>query len=103
MVVSSFAATLLQASFALSYVSSIYIHPSGRLRFATPGAKAGTQQTRSRDDPSVIRTRLIAVSLSTLVSCFGVLFTAWSEDPHTRGVGISFNIISVEEFTYLSL
>lgn len=72
---------LLQAAFAVSYVSSIYVHPNGRLRFqhqkdATSGREV---KTRSRNDPLVIRTRLIAVSVATLISCLIVGFAVWSE------------------------
>lgn len=71
---------LLQAALAIGYVSSIYVHPSGRLRFKhQQKSGAAKEQTRSRNDPLVIRTRLLAVSVATLLSCLIVGFTLWRD------------------------
>ncbi|KAF8323006.1 uncharacterized protein EI90DRAFT_3282145 [Cantharellus anzutake] len=71
---------LLQAFFATSYVSSIYVHPDGRLKFEiTPRGKKSP--TRTRNDPLVIRTRLTAVVLATIVSCVVVITTVFATLP----------------------
>jgi hypothetical protein len=73
---------LLQALFAISYVSSIYLHPNGRLHFK-PTSDGRIAASRSRNDPVVIKTRLIAVTLATLASCTIVFLVIWkdSNDP----------------------
>jgi prenyl protein peptidase len=52
----------LSLFFAISYVGSVYILPAARLSLGTAGA-------RRRDDPGVIRARILAVSCSTILSC----------------------------------
>jgi prenyl protein peptidase len=67
-------AHLLSAFFAVSYVGSIYVLPGGRLGL-------GAANARRRDDPSVMRTRMLAVSVSTALSCVVVGFVASMSDP----------------------
>lgn len=64
------------AFFTLSYVGSLYLSKSARLAFKT-GVKADTRpgeerakenDERWRNDPDVIRARLVAASLSTALS-----------------------------------
>ncbi|KAF9507444.1 hypothetical protein BS47DRAFT_1373896 [Hydnum rufescens UP504] len=76
---------LLQALFAISYVSSIYLHPNGRLHFK-PTSDGRIAASRSRNDPVVIKTRLIAVTLATLASCTIVFLVIWrdSNDPNNN-------------------
>lgn len=73
-------AQLLQAALAITYVSSIYVHPNGRLRFMHHTKLNGAAvRLRSRNDPMVIRTRLVAVSIATVLSCFAVGAAVWRE------------------------
>lgn len=72
---------LIQAAFAILYVSSIYAHPSGRLRFTDsrkPGDARPPAPARSRNDPVVIRTRLAAVSVATALCCSAVAAALWN-------------------------
>ncbi|KAF8323097.1 hypothetical protein DL93DRAFT_2190181 [Clavulina sp. PMI_390] len=69
---------LLQAFLAVGYVSSIYVHPNGRLRFQHQTSRGDTK-IRSRNDPSVIRTRLIAVCVATALSCLIVGYAVWND------------------------
>jgi len=78
---STWTAVGLGASFAFSYVASLYMFKAGRLVFTAravevgPGAeRARLQNERWRSDPSVIQARLASVSLSTLASCATVAF-----------------------------
>jgi prenyl protein peptidase len=66
-------AWLLSAFFAVSYVASVYALPGARLVYKTQqvetgpdAARARAQNELSRNDPSVIKSRLIGVSLATL-------------------------------------
>ena len=64
------------AFFAFSYVGSLYLSKNARLKFkreTSPGAKDGEEREKElgerwRNDPDVIRARLIAAILSTVVS-----------------------------------
>lgn len=58
---------LASGFFAGSYVGSIYVLQNARL----------AQMTKSRDDPSVIKARLTAVSASTVGSLLGVGVIVW--------------------------
>ncbi|KAF6749405.1 hypothetical protein DFP72DRAFT_970461 [Ephemerocybe angulata] len=73
-------AHILALSFAAIYVGSLYVSNHTRLSFATDvdgkGVSAGVLQERERkanerwrDDPDVIRARLIAVSMASLTCC----------------------------------
>ncbi|KAI0783729.1 hypothetical protein C8Q75DRAFT_781697 [Abortiporus biennis] len=74
---SSLSAHLLAASFAISYVGSLYLSKHSRLRFSSTAVAHNQNDVprqkydgeRWRDDPDVIRARLTAVTLSTLLSC----------------------------------
>jgi prenyl protein peptidase len=71
-------AHFLTVSFAFSYVGSLYVSKHARLRFAatTPGADGGERAKKTdeqwRDDPRVIKARLVAVTISTVLSCICV-------------------------------
>jgi len=79
------AAHAFAAFFALSYVGSIYASKNARLSFKRARvipARGGMERVRDpedrwRNDPDVIRARLFAVTLSTLVSCAAVLVLVW--------------------------
>lgn len=68
-------ATWLATYFACSYVGSIYVSKNSRLSFSKssttpPGVEQPKQSNeRGRDDPDVIRARLLAVSIATISSC----------------------------------
>lgn len=66
---SLFHAHILAGIFAVSYVGSLYVSQNTRITYSTrtPGEQA-RERERRRDDPDVIRARLAAVSLSTVVS-----------------------------------
>ncbi|KAH7097561.1 hypothetical protein BKA62DRAFT_643212 [Auriculariales sp. MPI-PUGE-AT-0066] len=71
---------------ATSYVGSLYLFKSTRLVFAAPdpNASQGEQERQRqegeqwRNDPKVIRARLTAVTLSTLLSCAIVGGLVWN-------------------------
>lgn len=72
-------ATLLALFFVSSYVGSLYISKNARLSFVSKSVKLPDGQIRRkqdkerwRDDSDVIRARLTAVALSTVLSCFVV-------------------------------
>ena len=81
-VISSFSAFLITLSFAFIYVGSLYLSKNARLSFvsqpyrANPGREDEEREKmkneRWRDDPDVIRARLAAVSVATVVCCLGV-------------------------------
>ncbi|KAF7422265.1 hypothetical protein PC9H_010421 [Pleurotus ostreatus] len=76
---------LLTTSFALIYVGSLYVSKHGRLSFVAkvvPPQRDGEERRRHeserwRDDPDVIRARLIAVTFASLVSCTMVFGALW--------------------------
>ncbi|KAH9939484.1 hypothetical protein B0H21DRAFT_812760 [Amylocystis lapponica] len=75
----------LAAFFAVSYVGSLYLSRNARLSFKkspAPQLREGEQrrqerEERWRNDPDVIRARLLAASLSTVTSCLVVQGTLW--------------------------
>ncbi|EMD32279.1 hypothetical protein CERSUDRAFT_144101 [Gelatoporia subvermispora B] len=75
----------LAAFFALSYVGSIYVSKNTRLAFKkeqlrasqASGQRVRDPEERWRNDPQVIRARLVAVSTSTLLSCTAVFLVVW--------------------------
>lgn len=75
----------LAVFFACSYVGSLYISKNARLVFknvSTKGLQNGQQRAKEdderwRDDPDVIRARVIAACLSTTVNCTVVLCVVW--------------------------
>jgi len=73
-------AHLLSLFFAFAYVGSIYLSKNSRLSFsgkvvqtANGKARPKEQDERWRDDPDVIRARLVAVGSATLVCCLSVI------------------------------
>jgi len=80
------AAHCFVAFFAVLYVGSLYLSRSGRLSFkkvTAPDSQNGEERRKERDerwrnDPSVIRARMLAASLSTLVSCMLVTNVIWN-------------------------
>ena len=88
---SSPSAHLLAASFAVSYVGSIYLSRHTRLTYAqqSPPAKIQHRKVtngstserrkdeRGRDDPEVIRARLVAVSVATFCCCLLFFAVLW--------------------------
>lgn len=69
----------LSSFFAISYVTSVYIFPAGRLVFTAQQVEVGPQAERARqanerwrNDPATIRARLSGVALSTIGSCLAV-------------------------------
>lgn len=74
-------AFLLCGFFTLSYVVSLYLASAGRLVFRAPPVNVPNGQERVRlaneqwrNDPSVIKARLRAVTISTLLSMLTVGF-----------------------------
>lgn len=67
-------AHLLAGLCAVSYVGILYVSQNTRITYSKTSPK---QPQRNRDDPEVIRARLIAVSLSTVASCALVVGVVW--------------------------
>jgi prenyl protein peptidase len=106
-------AHMLAVTFALTYVGSIYFSKAARLSFSSPSHQASKPQRdtngwpnerekgsneRWRDDPDVIRARLIAVSSATLVSClffFGLVWSVVRPSEYVSSKSAFFPIISV--------
>ena len=68
-----------------SYVGSLYVSQNARLTYTSDDAvDQAKERVRRRDDPDVIRARLLAVSMSTLLSCFAIFGLVWynSIDPN---------------------
>jgi hypothetical protein len=80
-------AHLINAVLTLGYVLPLYFAKSGRLSFAKTQENNGTRSKgaseRWRDDPAVIKARLLSVSLSTIASlCLvGYAITAGPSKP----------------------
>jgi len=83
--ISSTHAHLIALGFACTYVGSLYVFTQARLSFAKDakgwGGNEGARRQRERlanerwrDDPDVIRARLVAVSLASLVCCASVFY-----------------------------
>lgn len=79
-VISSSSALLISLSFAVIYVGSLYLSKNARLSFVSKPYRARGDEERKkmkserwRDDPDVIRARLAAVSVATVVCCLGML------------------------------
>ncbi|EIW81569.1 Abi-domain-containing protein [Coniophora puteana RWD-64-598 SS2] len=69
----------LALAFASAYVGAIYLDPSARIRLRPPGSDGRSYgEQRTRDDPAVIRARLRAVSIASLVCCAGVGGAVWN-------------------------
>ncbi|GAA5914773.1 CAAX prenyl protease [Sporobolomyces salmoneus] len=79
---SSSSVLLLLSAFSASYLSSIYLVPSARIRLPSPSTPTSENdpadiasppgERRDRNHPSVIKSRLIAVSLSSLSSLVSI-------------------------------
>ena len=79
-------AHVFAALFVASYVGSIYISKDARLSFSKTKAyldygfaRPKLQNERWRDDPDVIRARLVAVSGATLICC-AIVFVLMSTE-----------------------
>ena len=71
-------ANLLAGFCASSYVGILYILQQTRITYSSQSAEGqAKERARRRDDPDVIRARLIAVSVSTIVSCAVVVGIIW--------------------------
>lgn len=100
--ISVFQAHLLAAFFTFSYVGSLYISKNARLRFSqkqieglNDQARTREEEERWRDDPDVIKARLLAASLSTFVDCFAVFLLFWKLDGGRKSVRIPMVRIAV--------
>ena len=81
-IISSSSAFLITYSFGFIYVGSLYLSKNARLFFVSephrpkPGREDEERKKmkteRWRDDPDVIKARLVAVSVATVVCCLGV-------------------------------
>lgn len=72
-------ANIVAFFFASSYVVSLYLSKHARLG-NTPkpnGSNANASQNRTRDDPNVIKARMLAASISTIMSCVVVFLLVW--------------------------
>jgi len=72
-------ANIVALSFASSYVVSLYLSKHARL-WNSPkpsGPNANASQNRTRDDPNVIKARMLAASISTILSCVIVFLLVW--------------------------
>jgi len=72
-------ANLVAFFFSASYVVSLYLSKHARLdKSSKPnGSSANGSQNRTRDDPSVIKARMVAASASTILSCIVVFLLVW--------------------------
>ncbi len=73
-------AHLLAGFCASSYVGILYALQQTRITYTSESAEGqAKERAKRRDDPDVIRARLAAVTISTLVSCAVVAGTIWHE------------------------
>jgi len=72
-------ANLVAFFFSASYVVSLYLSKHARLgKSSKPdGSNANESQKRTRDDPNVIKARMVAASTSTILSCVVVFLLVW--------------------------
>ena len=72
-------ANLVAFFFSASYVVSLYLSKHARLGKSSKinGSNANEPQNRTRDDPSVIKARMVAASTSTILSCIVVFLLVW--------------------------
>jgi len=84
-VLSTTSAFFISFSFAAAYVGSLYLSKNARVIFAsvkydgdgkTPRGKLDNE--RWRDDPDVIRARIIVVMFATLACCLAVFVVLWA-------------------------
>lgn len=86
-VISSSSALLITHSFAFIYVGSLYLSKNTRLSFVSKPylAKPGREDEERKkmknerwgDDQDVIKARLAAVSVATVVCCLGVFLVLY--------------------------
>lgn len=72
-------ANIVAFFFASSYVVSLYLSKHARLGDPSKpnGSDANAAQNRSRDDPNVIKSRMVAASTSTVLSCVVTFLLVW--------------------------
>ena len=72
-------ANLVAFFFSASYVVSLYLSKHARLGDSPKSnhPNANRAQNRTRDDPSVIKARMVAASTSTVLSCIVVFLLVW--------------------------
>ena len=72
-------ANLVAFFFSASYVVSLYLSKHARLENTSKsnGPNASASQNRTRDDPGVIKARMVAASTSTILSCVVVFLLVW--------------------------
>jgi len=73
---STSSAHLISLGLCAIYVGSLYLSKNARLQFSNGSAKGklNEQDERGRDHPDVIRARLVAVSIATIV-CLVIVFS----------------------------
>lgn len=93
-------AHILSFFFAFSYVGSLYISKTARLSFSKPsvphkvdGPRQKLSNERWRDDPDVIKARLVAVGFSSITSCALVTLVLWNRLGFAREVSMIFHTI----------
>jgi prenyl protein peptidase len=101
-IISSSSALLITLSFAFIYVGSLYLSKNARLSFVSkpyrvqPGRedeeRKKMKNERWRDDPDVIRARLAAVSVATVVCCLGVFAVLFYHVGNTVQVCFYFSV-----------
>lgn len=96
--ISTSTAHFLTFLFAFSYVGSLYISKNARLSFSKHTPKSGNgspreklQDERWRDDPDVIRARLVAVTIATTLCC-GLVFWILRSFVGTRQDGLEMTV-----------
>ena len=72
-------ANLIAFFFATSYVVSLYLSKHTRPGNSSKpnGSNANAPQNRTRDDPAVIKARIVAASTSTTLSCVILFLLVW--------------------------
>jgi len=95
-IISSSSALLITHSFAFIYVGSLYLSKITRLSFVyrvIPGKEDEERKKmnneRWRDDPDVIKARMAAVSVATVVCCLGVFAVLFH---HVGGTANDFDV-----------
>jgi hypothetical protein len=86
-------AHIISCFFAFTYVGSLYVFKNARLSFNSKLVRLQDGQLRQkagderwRDDPDVIKARLLAVCMSTLLSCLSVFWLVWHIVGDNKGV-----------------
>lgn len=79
-------AHIVSLLFGATYVGVLYLSQRARVSFET-GQLKGVKGTR--DDPSIIKARLLAVSLATLACCFAISLILFARVRHNTWVTMS--------------